>query len=143
MVQKATENGLDPGYLDKIDKALQTTYTINMFHAYLLKLFQYQDFDLKMMIQPHNYQHQWKNIIIILIYFINYKDVYEPKHHDIALELEKAINLLKDESTRLDENLLVQNGLNRELKAALGEKEEINQVIEELVLKNGQNKSTV
>jgi len=51
-----------------------------------------------MMISPQNWQKEWKVLISMLIHFINFKDVYEQKHHEISVELEKAARALTDGS---------------------------------------------
>ena len=41
----------------------------------------------------------------MLIHFINFKDVYEQKHKEISMELEKAARVLTESSTLMDQLL--------------------------------------
>lgn len=51
----------------------------------------------------------------MLIHFINFKDVYEQKHHEISVELEKAAQALTDGSQLMDQLLNQKNSLHKEL----------------------------
>ena len=39
MVATAVGNGLNPNYVSKVEKALQTAFCVNRFHGFLLQLF--------------------------------------------------------------------------------------------------------
>ena len=51
-----------------------------MFYQGLARINQHIEFDLEYLFQPTEYASQWKQIITLVLDFLNFKDKYAPKH---------------------------------------------------------------
>ena len=74
----------------KVEKGLQVSFTVKHFHFFLTMILPQQgtDFDIQMIIKPSEFQAKWKNYLTVLLHFMSFKDIYEPRHK----ETEEQIN---------------------------------------------------